>query len=164
MIKQFILQDFCLNCKGCCRFSRFNSSWAVSLFDEEIENLLKNNMPAAVISNNKKISLEPDTKDNNFICAFFNSQDNKCRIYAMRPFECQIYPFVINKKDNKVFLAIDPRCPYVCDKLDVQELKDYARYLYSFLSSKNNLNKLKNNPQVIQPYEEVVDLFELKIA
>jgi hypothetical protein len=71
---------------------------------------------------------------------------------------------VINKNKDKVFLAIDSRCPYVCDKLEVQELKDYAQYLYSFLSSKDKLEVLKNNPQVIQPYEEVVDLFELKIA
>lgn len=99
----------------------------------------------------------------NFFCSFFNLQDNKCKIYALRPFECQLYPFLINRKGKKVFLALDLHCPFVEKKLKTQEFKEYVLYLTDFLNDSPQAEILKNNPQIIQDYSEALDLEELKI-
>ena len=161
MIKQVTIRNHCLNCNDCCRFSEQDSVWLPCLLNEETQELLKRNFPPSLIAQEKKIRSLPNPKQNNFICSFFQPKDNKCAIYAFRPFECQLYPFLINRKDDKVFLALDSRCPFVKENLESQEFKEYIRYLTGFLNSPVRIKALKSNPQIIQIYEGVLNLAEL---
>jgi Fe-S-cluster containining protein len=161
VIKQIVPQEVCLKCQGCCRFSEQDSVWLPHLLGEEIQELLKKNFPPSLISQDKNIRSVPYPKQNNFICSFFQPKDNKCAIYAFRPFECQLYPFLVNRKDDNVFLAVDLRCPFVKESLESQEFKEYIRYLTSFFNSPRRIKILKNNPQIIQIYEDVLNLAEL---
>ena len=163
MIKQFIPQEICLKCRSCCRFSQQDSIWSPALLNEEVQGLLKNRIPPLVISPNKRIRLTHLSGQSNFFCSFFNLQDNKCKIYALRPFECQLYPFLINRKGKKVFLALDLHCPFVEKKLKTQEFKEYVLYLTDFLNDSPQAEILRNNPQIIQDYSEALDLEELKV-
>lgn len=160
MIKQLVPQEVCLKCKRCCRFSSIDSVWTPCLLDEEIQDLLdKKDIPPALININRKIRPIPNPKGYGFICTFLNFLDNKCKIYEFRPFECQLYPFLINLRNKKVLLTVDLNCPYARENLQSKEFKEYTVYL-------NNLRKLKllkDNPQIIQAYEEVRDIIELKL-
>ena len=174
MIKQFVASDYCLKqCRCCCRFSQQESVWSPCLLDEEIEELSKHNIPPSVITQNKKIRLAPFPKENNadlpahigpiYVCPFLNTQNNKCEIYIIRPLECQLYPFLINKRDKKVFLSVDLGCPYIKENLETKRFKEYAQYLFDLLNNSGNLGLIRNNPQIIQAYEDARDLFELNI-
>lgn len=164
MIKQFVPQEFCLKCKGCCRFKEADSIWSPCLLDEEIQALLdKKGLPPAAISIKRRLSLiaHPDGQD--FICPFLGSQDNQCKIYDLRPFECQLYPFLINLRKGKVLLTVDLNCPYVYEKINSQAAKDYIIYLTGYLNSPEMLKRLQDNPQIIQAYEEVREVAELNL-
>jgi Fe-S-cluster containining protein len=163
MIKQAIPKDYCLSCVGCCRFSEQDSVWLPCLLNEETQELLKKNFPPLLISQEKKIHSLPNPKHNNFVCSFFQLKDNKCAIYAFRPFECRIYPFLINRKADKVFLAVDLRCTFVKENLENQKFKEYIRYLNNFFNSPARIKILKNNPQIIQIYKDVLNLAELNL-
>jgi Fe-S-cluster containining protein len=162
MIKQFVTHQTCLECRGCCRFSQENSVWQPYLLSEEVKDLLNRNIPPSVISSDKRIRLIPEPGQNAFICAFLNTQDNKCKIYSFHPFECQLYPFLINRKGAEAFLAVDLKCPFIEKHFQDQGCKEYVRYLTGFLNSPRMLDVLKNNPQVIQQYEEASNLVKLK--
>ena len=164
MIKQFVPQEFCLKCRGCCRFKQASSVWSPCLLDEEIQELLdKPGIPAASISIDRRIQpvANPDGAD--FLCPFLKTRDNKCEIYSTRPFECQLYPFLINLRKGTVLLTGDLNCPYVYEKINSQEAKDYIAYLASYLNSPEQLKVLKDNPQIIQAYEEVREVAELNL-
>jgi len=160
MIKQFVPQEECLKCKGCCRFSEENSVWSPCLLDEEIQELLDKKIPSASISMDRRIHPVP-AQEGGYICPFLDPQENKCKIYGFRPLECRIYPFLICLRDKKVLLTVDLNCPYIKQKLNSKELKEYTDYLAAFLNSPQAIKILKSNPQIIQAYEEVLDLFEL---
>lgn len=163
MIKQFVPQEFCLKCQGCCRFKEASSVWSPCLLGEEIQELLdKESIPAASISIDRRIQPIANPNGVDFICPFLSSRNNKCGIYDIRPFECQLYPFLINLRKDKVFLTVDLNCPYVCEKINTQEAKDYISYLSGYLNSPKQLEMLKDNPQIIQAYEEVREVAELK--
>lgn len=165
MIEQFVPQEFCLKCLGCCRFAQLNSVWLPCLLDEEIQDLLdKKDLPAVSISIDKKIQPVPNPKGEGFICPFLNYDENKCKIYPFRPFECQLYPFLLNLRNKKAVLTVDLNCPYVKEKLASQEFKEYAAYLSAFLNSAVQLGILKSNPQVIQAYEKVMEIVELDLS
>ena len=163
MIKQFVPQEFCLKCRGCCRFLEANSIWSPCLLDEEIQDLLDKKIPPASISSSRRIQPVPNPKDEGFICPFLNIENNKCKIYEFRPFECQLYPFLISIRDNKVLLTLDLNCPYVEENLKSRECKDYTQHLTTFLNSAKQKRILKDNPQIIQAYKQALDVIELKI-
>ncbi len=161
MIKQVIPKDYCLSCNGCCRFKKIYSVWSPCLLDEEIQDLLDKKIPSAFISSDKKLLPIPSPQGAGFICPFLDAKDNKCKIYGFRPFECQLYPFLINLRSGKVILTLDLNCPYVKEHLKDDEFKKYTKHLISFLNSSAQLKILKDNPQIIQAYEEALDIIEL---
>ena len=159
MLKQFVPEDFCLKCRGCCRFKEPDSIWSPALLNEEIKSIL----PFANLYS-KKIQLAPSAeKLNNFLCPFLNLEGNLCNIYANRPFECQLYPFLINRKEGKVFLALDLNCPFIKENLDSSLLKEYSQDLAGMFNSRESKNLFKDNPQVIQEYPEAANLAEIII-
>jgi len=160
-MEQIIPQEYCLKCKGCCRFKEMGSAWSPCLLDEEIQELLDKNIPPACISANKKLLLIPGPQGEGFICPFLEAKDNKCKIYGFRPFECQLYPFLINLRGGKAVLTLDLNCPYVAEHLNSEEFKEYTERLVRFLNSPGQLELLKDNPQILQAYEEVLDIIEL---
>lgn len=174
MIAQFVKNSFCLeNCQLCCRFSQPESIWSPSLLDSEIQELSRQGVPPSLITGHKKIrlaSLGEDSPDLPthvgaiFVCPFLGRQNNKCKIYTQRPLECELYPFLLNFRDKKIYLSVDPGCPYMKDNLESEEFKNYSQYLYKILNQATFLKTLKDNPQLIQVYEDALDLFELSHA
>ena len=79
----------------------------------------------------------------------------------MRPFECQLYPFLLNLRGKKIILTVDLNCPYVKEKMNTPEFKEYVSYLTAFLNSPEQLEILKDNPHILQAYEDVREIVEL---
>jgi Fe-S-cluster containining protein len=97
-----------------------------------------------------------------YICPCFNPYDSKCRIYPNRPFDCKLYPFLLARKGDKIFLGFDLKCPFTEDKQNSDEFKQFKNYLLNFLKQKDIETMIKNNPQLIADYkEDVVFLNEL---
>lgn len=163
-IKQFVPQEACLKCQGCCRFREADSVWLPCLMDEEIQQLLDQKIPPVAISIDRKIQPLSHPATEGFICAFFDAQNNKCKIYDFRPFECQLYPFLINLRGKKVILTVDLNCPYVKENLKSKEFGEYADYLEGFLNSPAQLRRLKDNPQLLKTYEGISEIIELEIS
>lgn len=164
MIQQLIPQEFCLKCKGCCRFLKENSPWVPCLLDGEIQDILeRKNIPPVSITLDKKIHPLPNPEGEGYCCAFFDLHEKRCKIYEFRPFECQLYPFLINLRNNKIILTVDLNCPYVLDNLESEEFKEYTDYLVAFLNTPPQIKILKDNPQILEAYEKVLEIVELEL-
>jgi len=161
VIKQFLPEGVCLKCKGCCRFLEAESVWLAGLLNEEVDILVKDHACKEIISAKKKIKPFFSTQSSTYICSFLAEQENKCKIYPLRPLECQLYPFLINYSQENVWLAVDFNCPFVADHLDTEEFKDYAKYLDDLLSSDEFKKIFKTNPQIIQSYPHVRNLTQI---
>lgn len=163
MIKQFVTQKACLECLGCCRFSESDSVWSPCILKEEINSLAKKGLPPALITLTQRIRLLPFEQEEIFFCSLFNPESNKCQIYSFRPFECQLYPFLVNRRGGTLFLAVDPACPFIENKLNTQEFENYVQYLTGFLITPRMRRMLKNNLSVFQAYTDVRDLCRLSL-
>lgn len=161
MMLQFVTSSYCLKCLGCCRFYKKISGWSPHLSDKDIENLLKNNIAPSLISSHKTIKLKAIQEQAIFICPFFSLKNNRCKIYKIRPFECKLYPFLINKSGKNVFLAIDISCRYIAENLKSKKFEQYINYLTKLVSGQKFKSFLKNNPQLIHRYKNVLNLRSL---
>jgi Fe-S-cluster containining protein len=149
-LRQFIPKDYCLSCQGCCRFAQNDSVWLPQLLEEE-----KNRLG--------KLRVILDQEQGNFICGFLNKENNKCKVYRLRPFDCQLYPFIFHRQNNKVFLAADLKCIFLKENFPSQEFKDYARRLIELIKTPSFLNILKSNPGLIQTYIGAAPIEEFTI-
>ncbi len=163
MIRQLVPEEVCLECKGCCRFHEADSVWVPGVLAEDVQLFLKNKIPPFFILANKKLRLTWDKKQQCFLCGFFDAPANRCNVYAVRPFECQLYPFVINRRSKKAYLALDTQCPYAAQHEKSALFKEYLRYLSDFFQTPQVIALLKANPHVIQEYPDAVDLLEIKL-
>ncbi|PIY84861.1 MAG: hypothetical protein COY77_00390 [Candidatus Omnitrophica bacterium CG_4_10_14_0_8_um_filter_43_18] len=100
MLKQFVPNEICLKCDACCRFAQQNSRYAPVLLSDSFSD------------STCRLSLKPH-KDI-FICQNFSPESNSCNIYAHRPLDCQLYPFMVtyNKEYENIVLVLDAKCPY----------------------------------------------------
>ena len=151
-INEIIPEEFCLKCDGCCRFAEVNSAWFPHLLKAEEKIIPKD-----------KFRITANKKDQNFICGFLNAKNNKCKIYGIRPFECCLYPFLLNRdaESGKILLAVDTNCPFVKENLKKSEFKKYTEYITTLFNSLDFSELMKNNPQIIQSYPDVLNLAEL---
>ena len=107
-LKQFVPSEVCLKCDGCCRYKEANSIWR----------------PAGDIKTVQTCGKH--------LCEFLNGKDNTCGIYAKRPFECSLYPFILSKTPDAVKVYAHLGCPYVQDHLPRADFDAYAAYLKEF--------------------------------
>lgn len=160
MIKQFVPEEVCLKCQGCCRFKEAVGVWLPGVLNEEEDTLKKNSLPC---SQDKKIAPVFSEKEGIFFCPLLNRKENKCAIYSERFFDCQLYPFVITRKQEKVYLAVDLNCVFIKNNFKSTVFERYVEYLLGLLHSRVYQNILRNNPQITQIYPEVTDIKELNL-
>lgn len=181
-IEQFVSCEYCLKCRGCCRFNQSDTVWSPVFLKEEISRFTERGIDKSRLNNNK-IRLLPRPEEDKFLCGFLNADDNRCLIYPVRPFECMLYPFLINRCGNKIFLAVDLNCPFVRETIGPEgerffenpvmadekcsyaagqdpekegRFNGYAHYLLNFLTSPDRTRILKNN--LIPEYENVLNI------
>ena len=122
----------------------------------------KEGIPAASLSIDRKLKLVPNPSKDGFLCPFLSGLDNKCKIYNLRPFECQLYPFLLTLRGKRALLTVDLNCPYINKNLNTPEFKEYAKYLTEYLNSPILVRMLKENPQILQAYDDVQEVVELQ--
>src|SRR3989338_1811137 len=140
-LPQFVRQDVCLLCKGCCRFREEKSPWRPRVMTEEAERIeaCQNTRPGETL-----VSPTMDggyvralSCNGHFRCAFLNTADNTCGIYHDRPFECRLYPFLITKKGPETAVVVHLSCPYVQDNRHTSAFDSYAAQLKTYLQEKD---------------------------
>ena len=151
-----------MRCQSCCRFPEQDSLWSPLLAKEEIALAAAQGIPPAIITLNGRIRPEPQGKEDLYLCPLLNPCGNTCKVYPAHPFECQLYPFLLQRQDKRVFLAVDENCPYVAEHSHSREFKEYCEYLRRVLNYADYQAFFSNNPQLIQEYPNVTILAELE--
>ena len=151
-MKQFIPQKICLKCLGCCRFANSRSKWSPCLLSREIKIFKKKHIPLFLRPKSKKLRLV--SGNDQFFCPFFNVVKNSCGIYGVRPFDCQLYPFMLRKRKNKVYIAVDINCPYIEKTFRGKKFNRYLNNLIIFLSQPSIKNIIRRDSQIIGNFPE----------
>ncbi len=163
--KGFVPSTVCLACDGCCRFKEADSPWRPNITKEEITSMGKPDLLSTIYSkknveHNGHLKTAPCTKDGHHFCSFFVPATNTCSVYEFRPFECQLYPFVLTKKNGKAVLVAHHHCPYIKEKRNASEFEEYVSYLKEFFRQKDTIDFIRRNPSLIGEYKDYQNEFE----
>lgn len=154
----FVPDKVCLSCDGCCRFRKDSLFWVpyvswdeVDAWDYDKDNLIKKKEGLFGI---KTVSCE---NSNIVCCYFFCMDDNKCRIYQHRPFECRLYPFLLCRQKDSIILGVHLACPYVQDNLGTELFDRYVSSLMQYLSGSDMMEFIYRNKFLAGDYSAVKD-------
>ncbi len=130
---QVVPSEVCCRCEVCCRFPEAESLLRPYFTDVEIQQAISHGVDPAYFPdrNGCQISVVPHETGEGFLCPAFDPETRHCRIYPVRPLDCQLYPFALmwNEAGNHILFAWDPKCPYL--------LTQSGEDLPIFLSGKN---------------------------
>lgn len=166
-VKQFVPSAVCLSCDGCCRFKEEQSPWRPKITEDEIVRKGKGDLLAEIYSKDKIDAggyIKTTCLAGHHFCSFFSPKDNTCGVYGVRPFECELYPFVLTKKDGQTFIAAHHSCPFIQMQRNAEEFEYYTAYLKDFFAQKDVLDFLHKNPSLVGEYRNYEEELEYLFA
>jgi Fe-S-cluster containining protein len=162
-LKQFVPSEVCLKCDGCCRYKEADSVWRPKLGEGDRHHLAAMITAGDVLDNQGYIKTIQRCGEH--FCRFLNGTDNTCGIYAKRPFECSLYPFIISQAQDIVKVYVHLSCPYVQDHLSRANYDAYVAYLKEFFRRADTRGFLVRNKAMFHDYSpfapELLHLFDL---
>lgn len=173
-LPQFVDQEYCLSCRGCCHFDTSKSDWRPKWSMSERNHHLsfvkvKNSEVSSPLNVDAKgfIQTRPSDKSKHcrHHCYHLESSSHHCQIYNQRPFDCQLYPFLLRKKNNKRYISVHQACPFVIDHAEDERITAYTKILLEYLQREDIRKFLSWNDEIFHEYSsydgEITDLEEL---
>jgi predicted Fe-S protein YdhL (DUF1289 family) len=174
--RQSVPQDFCLACRGCCRFREEPSDWQPRMAPSEVAALSCLEAAKLGTAINPDHALKSRWEGDDLFCAMLNPLDHHCQIYSSRPFECQLYPALLVWRGREAWLGWHTLCPFSASSdcpprpaggEGQGDMGEYRAYLQEFFRQPALLAFLRENPFIIHRYDgahdEIDFLFPIKV-
>ncbi|HNP62023.1 MAG TPA: YkgJ family cysteine cluster protein [Nitrospirales bacterium] len=180
---QVVPSAVCFRCDVCCRFPEQDSFLRPYFTEDEIRQAVTHGILSSSFPDHRgsQIEVVRHPNDEGFLCPAFDPITQHCRIYEVRPLDCQLYPFALmwNAQHEKVVLGWDTLCPFLLEqageenpfrKADPQPsaltipkaIMEQAQRVAIYLESDNVLNALAGHPRLVTPFQpDVVVLHTL---
>ncbi|MDX1410716.1 MAG: YkgJ family cysteine cluster protein [Nitrospirales bacterium] len=171
-----------MNCDVCCRFPEQDSSFRPFFTESEIQQAIASGIDASYFSDSagSQIKAVPNPFGEGYLCPAFDPETSHCRIYDVRPVDCQIYPFVMmwDKGRRVVHLGWDTKCPFLSDQsLTAQKntinpnsaprsyplpenLNPFTQTMAERIESSEMIRTLSSTPQLVMDFQEDVVLLQ----
>ena len=175
---QTVPSEVCLKCEVCCRFPELDSSFRPFFAESEIQQAIALGIDAQAFPTIKgsQIIPVPNPLGEGYLCPAFDPHTAHCRIYAARPLDCQIYPFVVmwDQEKQGVLLGWDTKCPFMVDQRRWDErnhstqnqgspASDIPERLHRFsgvmaerMEAPDMMKSFSDNPQLVMGFQEDV--------
>ncbi|MBF0511687.1 MAG: YkgJ family cysteine cluster protein [Candidatus Omnitrophica bacterium] len=163
--KQFVTSSGCLQCKGCCRYHEADSAFRPRVGQVDKDRLAEVFNESLVLDTQSYVTTTPLGQGH--LCRFLHHKDSTCGIYAQRPFECVLYPFILSKTVDALKLYVHLGCPFVQDHMAAQVFDEYKAYLKDFFGRYDFREFLIQNKDMFHDYTpyapELLYLFDLPL-
>ncbi len=178
-LPQLVPSRVCLSCDVCCRFPEEDSFLRPYFTAEEISRAIARGLDSTQFPESVgcQVSLVPNPSGEGYLCPAFDPSTHHCRIYDVRPLDCQIYPLALmwSQDRSEVLLGWDTKCPFSAQSglrtepafpqssaLSPQPsvlgpaIRVYADQIASLIERGKTIETLVKNPRLIGPFQDDV--------
>jgi Fe-S-cluster containining protein len=161
-IPQLVPSQRCFSCDICCRFPEKDSFLRPFFTQQEIKAAINAGVPSEFFPdlNGSQINLIPNPQPGaeGYICPCFDPENGHCKIYEVRPLDCQLYPVALmqDKQGHEVVIGLDTKCPYVQERRSDAAMSDYIQRVAALLDSSEMIHRICDNASLVQRYQDDV--------
>ncbi len=164
-LKQYVTSEICLACDGCCRFKEEDSRWRPKVAASEKDAIKRSDLATEILRREiftpqGYILAQKADSSSCFTCVFLHRSEGTCRIYARRPFDCRLYPFVLDRKEEKIRVCVHRNCPFIEQTLQSPPYEEYVQYLKNYFSHPQVKDFLRANPELAGDFSMYADELE----
>jgi len=155
-IAQLIPQDICLSCDVCCRYAEQFSIWTPFVLKEEVADFETYDILPGFMETSCGTNIRAVKNNGIYACPFFNKDGSACAIYNTRPFDCQLYPFVISYSQDyaAIILAADCQCPYIAGEKNATAVIKHAAALRDIIEKEEIATLVYENKGLIMNHAD----------
>lgn len=178
-LPQFVPSRTCLSCEICCRFPEPDSLLRPYFTDQEIRRAVERGIDPASFpaKDGCQVNVVPNPAGEGYLCPAFDPATSECRIYEVRPLDCQIYPLAVmwDEGQHEVVLGWDTKCPFLSGErpearsegwdsqasrhqplAPSQPVEVYAARVASLIERDDLLDTFARHPRLIGSFQEDV--------
>lgn len=156
----------CLACKGCCAFLHSGGDWSPRLTPEDISLLTEADPERTWLNGEERVSLVPSSRGQ--ACFFLDEASHHCRVYAKRPYECRLYPFLLSHEDGVVKLYAHLSCPALGELFKKDDWRRRISSTRAFFQQDATLAWVRENARYFVDYRpflaEMKYLFDVAVV
>lgn len=146
MIKDILNSQTCKECRVCCGFDE-SDKWEIPLIYSENRSEIESKLGAALVPRGNEYVFDMEFDGEKVVyCPALG--ENGCMLGELKPFDCSIWPFRVNKLGNLRVITLSPVCHSVSD-LPLNVLSE-------FVNRKGFAEKLfseaDKHPDMVKPY------------
>ena len=141
-LKKLLDLKNCIKCQECCKFKKNDAVWAPIFSRTETNAIFKEyKIKIAYRRHGQSLNyfqprlVKSQKNPRICVCPFLNEKKYSCSIEKLKPFDCQIWPFVLmkNKKKDAINLVYYGKkyCPGLAN-IGKRRFETYKKYLVNF--------------------------------
>lgn len=163
-LPQIVPSHACFRCDVCCRFPESDSFLRPYFTEEEISQAVARGLDPGLWPDRagSQIGLIPDAQGEGYLCPAFDPATARCRIYDVRPLDCQIYPLALmwSADGSQALLGWDSKCPDLRERGGdagaAADLQTYAERVAALLEGPKLLEILAGHRRLIGRFQDDV--------
>ncbi len=173
-LPQLVPSEICFRCEVCCRFPEADSGLRPYFTETEIRQAVDAGVSPGRFSDHRgcQVSVVPNPSGEGYVCPAFDVATSHCRIYDVRPLDCQIYPLAVmwNADRSKVVLGWDTKCPFAQEREAISHqpsaissgqviapaIEAYADRIAAQIERDDTVVTYARHPRLVGPFQDDV--------
>ena len=146
MLKEILSKNDCAKCRICCGFVE-SDKWEIPLIFRENKDKIEEKLGISLEKRGEEYVL-PMKFDREKVVYCPAVSENGCTLGELKPFDCAIWPFRVNKLGNFRVITVSP----VCESVSKLPLKTLCDFIQKDGFAQKLLSEADKHPEMIKPY------------
>ncbi len=146
MLSEILSKNDCAKCRICCGFVE-NDKWEIPLIFREIKDKVEEKLGVALEKRGEEYVL-PMKFDGEKVVYCPAVSENGCTLGELKPLDCAIWPFRVNKLGDFRVITVSP----VCESVSSLPLKTLSDFVQKDGFAQMLFAAAKQHPDMVKPY------------
>ncbi len=146
MLKKILNSDTCKQCRVCCGFDE-NDKWEIPLIFSELREKVENKLGLRLVPRGNEYVFDMEFNGSNLVyCPALG--ENGCSLGELKPFDCLIWPFRVNRLGEFNVITVSP----VCGSVSNLPLDTLMRFINEDGFARTLFKAAEEHPDMVKPY------------
>ncbi len=145
-LNKILSQSSCGKCRVCCGFVD-SDKWEIPIIFRELRESVEEKLGVKLITRGEEFVFDMKFNGNEIsYCPALS--ENGCTLGDLKPFDCAVWPFRVNKLGEKLVITVSP----VCDTVFSLPLKTLTEFVNSDGFAGELFAEARKHPDIVKPY------------